>query len=234
MLREHYYHLNGAFQMQKTKRSAANRSLRVEQLDNRLLLAGDCAVAVDSGGDLSIDCDQEDNFVAISQDPLGGLSVEGRFGTSINGVVDDTFDAGIVDDLEIRMRKGNDTVILTGAPSLPGVPPAPDFADDLFVALGQGNDTLIAGFLSVSDTVDIRGGHGNDEIGLLGVSAGDDIKARAGRGDDTVSANLVEAPKTTLRGGRGTDALVLGSVIGELVTSGFETDDTDDEGGEAA
>lgn len=215
--------------MQKSKRSSGNsRSLRVEQLDSRLLLAGDCAVAVDSGGDLSITCDHEDNFVAISQDPFGGgLAVEGRFGTSINGVVDDTLAVGIVDDIEIRMRDGNDTVILTGTP--PGIP-APDFADDVYISLGKGDDTLIAGFVSVSDDFTVRGGKGNDDIGLLGVTAGDDIKVRAGKGDDTVSANLVTAQKTTLRGGKGTDTLVPGSVIGELVTSGFESDGSEDEG----
>ena len=206
--------------MQTTKSFKTKRNLSVEQLDNRLLLAGDCAAAMDADGDLNITCDAEDNSIIVSQ--LGGnLTVQGQPGTTINGSPIPLILGPVdLDDLNIRMRGGDDFVSIAGIE-----------ADDVFVSLGKGDDTLLAAQLEVADDVTVRGGKGNDDIGLLAINAGDRVRVNAGRGDDTVSANLVTADKIRLRGRAGIDTLILGSVIGDLVETGFEeTSDDEDDG----
>lgn len=196
--------------------SSLRRPLVLEHLDRRLLLAGDCDVALDADGDLTVHCDKEDNFVSISTDFLtGNLLVEGRFDTAINGVVNDTIDFGVVelDDIDVRMRGGNDTLLLSSLE-----------ADDVFASLGKGNDEVIAAFVTAADDFVIRGNAGNENIGLLQITAGNRIRVNGGKGDDFVSGNFVEAQKLRLKGGNGTDTLDLGVVVGNVVATEFEVE----------
>ncbi len=210
--------------LRRTKNSRL-RSLRVEQLDNRLLLAGDCAVALDSGGDLSIVCDNADNQINVSENFLTGeLIVAGQLGTGINGEVDGELNLGVVDldDVTIRTRGGNDTVLINSVN-----------ADDVLIALGKGDDTVVAGFNEVSDDFVVRGGKGNDNIGLLAITAGDRIRVNGGQGDDFVDLTLVEATRLRMQGGVGNDTLNVNSAVGNLVASGFEIEtggEDDDDG----
>jgi len=100
------------------------RTMAVEQLERRAMLAGNVNVFVDGGGNLFIRGDNADNGVLVSQIGSGRYTVTGfDFGagsstaTSINGSADGTLTfTGVKGDINIDLKKGNDALGVGNSP----------------------------------------------------------------------------------------------------------------------
>ena len=178
-----------------------SRQLRVENLEQRQMMAGDVAVGV-VNGDLMVTGDSQDNSISVYQISNGDWVVSGNSSdgslTKINGVVakigghDYSFGvfSGVTDDVDIDLNGGDDNVQMYGQyGGQPAVVP-----DDLRIKMDSGHDKVILHDLHVADDTYIRTGSGNDLVyvrdsvfGFLGDDGGNnDLDIRTSTGSDKV------------------------------------------------
>jgi hypothetical protein len=156
------------------------RRLNVESLEGRKLMAGDVAVALE-GQLLTLRGDNLSNQVVVAQNAAGTVSISGQNGTTINGLAAVRLVNPQLNQLDIRMEGGDDSVILRGV----------TVANDLFVDLGSGNDRLSSPQLTpitVGARATIEGGLGNEVIRLDGITVREDLTIEGGLG--TLNLNL--------------------------------------------
>ena len=169
----------------------STRSLAIERLERKNLLAGD-VTAVVTDGDLRITGDSNDNHVQIvgTADP-GEYRILGvdRSGapTTINGQSGQIRVTGVVDDIVIDMQGGDSRVALlngefgTGGDQLELVVP-----DDLIVFNRAGRLEVRAANVRVDDDFIINTRDGADEIALLETLVGDELRIESHGGADEV------------------------------------------------
>lgn len=189
-----------------------DRSLRVESLENRQLMAGDVAVALE-GQWLTIHGDNLANQISIVQDARGNVTVAGQQGTLINGLPSVRFLTPALNAMEVRMEGGDDVLSLRGV----------RLANDLFVEMGAGNDRVTTAAtlpLVVGANAAFELGDGNDTIQLSGSVVGEDLNVNGGIGQMTANLRQLSVGKAlNLIGDDQADSIVLAlSTITEAVS----------------
>lgn len=191
------------------------RRLFVEQLENRLVLAGNVLAEV-TGSTLRITGDQFDNSLSIVGYLGGGVSVLG-FDTSVNGGTDGLFFSG-VDRVEISTGDGDDQIGSTWS-----------FAVDVIFDMGHGNDYVSATAWYMVGNLTIATGDGNDRIDLKTPLHTGSVQIDSGNGNDIiqVALTLIEGD-LAIDAGNGNDVVVLsawgsdhtGRILGDLTIDG--------------
>ncbi len=86
------------------------RKLTFDALEERTLLSGNCMATISRGGDLLVNCDNDDNVISVEQ--YGDkVEVEGHEGTTVNGQQLVELQ-GISRDVRISTRDGSDFTLL--------------------------------------------------------------------------------------------------------------------------
>jgi hypothetical protein len=185
----------------RTRRRAASfDGLAVQQLEPRVLLAGDVTVFVDSNLVLNVIGDEFDNQVLISGGVLSSAQVSGLEGTTINGGASG-FSSGIgLRGLRVVLQEGNDRVDLHGgrfsfAPRLEG-----NAGRDLIrvrnsslrgvtILGGSDSDVIEIDQLFAAGSTLILGGDGHDMLAIYGHAATGRIVVEGGIGNDTLAVD---------------------------------------------
>jgi ribosomal protein L27 len=165
----------------KVSRPSTTRRFGVESLEGRELMAGNVDVTL-SNGNLLLTGDNLGNGVQIRQISANKLAVVGLkqagANTSINGVGFQVF-SGVTGNVTFNMNGGNDQIDVTNGAgffaSQTGLPTTfqpVDFARNVTVNLGDGNDLLAMEDADVNGGLKIDGGFDNgvDTIDLEGIS----------------------------------------------------------------
>jgi len=161
-----------------------HRSLFVEGLESRAMLAGNVTAAV-RGGTLFVTGDNLDNQVVIQQTGTNQFSVVGvtASATTVNGKAEGiAFTGNGVRNFEINLRGGNDTL---------GISNDLAYLDALAAELAAGPGAPLtppattATALSLRGYANIRGAAGNDAI-AVNLVAGGSIFVDANAGSDAV------------------------------------------------
>ncbi|OYP37908.1 hypothetical protein [Rhodopirellula sp. MGV] len=181
-----------------------------QQVDQRLLMAGDVQVWM-SSGDLRIEGNASSNRVDIAE-VNGMLRVTGNYlygNTTINGQSTPfEIDANLVDDVFIGMNGGNDRVFVNnvhlnntshgdlvidtdGGNDMVGV--YNTLARDIIVRTHGNDDQVVVAYSNATDDIDVELGSGNDELDLYAVSAGDRIEIDGDTGNDDVAIQYSSA-----------------------------------------
>jgi hypothetical protein len=141
-------------------------NLSMEKLEDRQMMAGDIAVNF-SQGTLSITEAQghagEDNVVAVSMMANGNLRVVGQG-------VDRQFNAASIEDINILLGGGNDTLTFQADLTEPGVP---NYGTTVFIDMGNGGsadwgdvDRVEITNTDVQGLVQIAGGWAEDTVSV--------------------------------------------------------------------
>lgn len=159
---------------------------QLEDLEERLVMAGDVTAAV-IGGDLVINGDALGNGVVVSQIDSDSWAVSGRYqaggSTRINGQYGGVQLHGVTDDVRIDLNGGDDYVSLSGF-----------VQDDLVINTDSGDDRVEINWSAIGDDVIINTGSGadniritNTDVGHIGDDGGNnDVDINAGSGYDVV------------------------------------------------
>jgi hypothetical protein len=177
-------------------RKPTSRALGVENLENRRLLAGN-VTAARSGADLYVTGDSLSNTISIESDGNGGVRVIGFNDasgqpTQVNGSPNGSFRSpSFSGSVFVNMNDGNDRVRLTRLQ-----------LQTAHVNLGAGNDELVAGLQSSTETrfgtsipvrltvyqnFNIYGGTGADSVRLQSVYVAGSSVIDTGDQNDTVT-----------------------------------------------
>lgn len=188
------------------------RRLNMESLEGRKMMAGDVAVALE-GQLLTLRGDNLSNQVVVAQNAAGTVTISGQNGTTINGLGSVRLLNPQLNQLDIRMEGGDDSVILRGV----------TVANDLFVDLGAGNDRLSSPQLTpvtVGASATIEGGSGNDVVRLDGFTVREDLMVEGGIGSLNVSLNAGAVDKLlTIIGDDANDSVSLtGLRVGDALS----------------
>ena len=181
---------------------------QIEACESRQLLAGVVGVNL-RGNNLVVTGDGEDNSVLVNLNAYTAEElVVGLNGTEVElGDFRYDYDKSIR-DLRVRMRSGNDTLIVDAAGRRVG--------DDVLVSLGTGSNTFIMfggdyGEATVRDDVRIRGSYGTDSVFLANVEVGDDLGISTSSANDAVVLHNVKVKdRSKLNLAAGTDGLLIG------------------------
>ena len=153
----------------------------VEKLESREMLAGDVDVIV-RDGDVFVLGDSQDNSIEVSLDINGGLVVTGLDGTTVNGG-----ETGIVaNNLTIRMRGGDDTVVVQTDPNL-------DITSNELSIFGNAGDDRIELKCGVGGKTDIRTGAGENFVFTENFFPQDDVSISGGCYRDEIRLTMVQA-----------------------------------------
>jgi len=187
-----------------------------------LQAGGDVSVRVDRAGNLVVEGDDEDNEILISPVDIGIGTVLGLGTTRVNGGDSATF-SGVDGDFRIRMRGGNDRVLVSDGDGN-RVP------DDLDISTGSGDDSVLVQGFFVDDDLRIDSGAGNDTIELANtVVVAERTSIHTGSGDDRLFLEPAEVPDllivfgddVTIRTSSGRDFVDLS---GALFRQGLDVD----------
>lgn len=161
-------------------RSAHLDELGIETLENRQMMAGDVSVNVTGGGDLVIAGDNASNELEVRSTGFAGqYEIQGEAGTTINGQSSITVQ-GVVDDIRINLRGGDNRIKLQGTPS------ANNFnVDDVRFSSRNGEDSISLDMVNLSGQFRANMGGGIDAVGMRVVEASS-INVRTGSGNDVV------------------------------------------------
>jgi hypothetical protein len=181
------------------------RKLRLEQMEQRQMMAGDVFAYVQDGTLFINEAPAQiggDNGISISQLADGKIRVEGHDSTNIGGPSTLVNGQAFVDfellmsplglgrDLNVNLGGGEDQIVFN-----PGPNGAPEFNSvTLNVGANSGNDTdrIIVNALSTWGSLTVNTGAGNDWLFLSNSVIGngwgyDNVVARMGAGADTVT-----------------------------------------------
>ena len=179
------------------KSAITNRRLGVEQLQARVLLAGDVTAAV-TNGFLVIRGDDAANELTIERISGDRVQVTGATGTTINGLTQPAV---------LRVRKGYDIATGGGDDKLTVIGLNAFGRYEIRMDLGIGNDTLVARNL-LAQRIHAGGGDGNDSITVRNSRSRRGSGVGGGAGDDTlVLENLRFGNGSCIDGGTGKNVL---------------------------
>jgi hypothetical protein len=122
--------------------------------------------AILEGELLVITGDNLANAITLTTNSAGDVLVVGRNGTLVNGTPSVRFRRPVLNSVEILMFGGNDNVLINGL----------TVNNDLFLNLGDGNDTLRSGLVpsSIGANLSVEGASGNEIVRLAGWTIGGD------------------------------------------------------------
>ena len=175
------------------------RSLRLENLEGRSLMAGDVFASMKLGS-LKIEGDSQANDISVVDLGGGQVEITGQNETKVNGLAKVTLN-GFVANVKVELKGGDDTVKWQGIES--HVPLR--FA----IETGSGNDTVFVDKL-YAGIGKIESGLGNDVVEVLNAKAAI-LDIETGGGDDIVRigsptvASSVSVLKLDIETGSGND-----------------------------
>lgn len=189
-----------------------NLDLGLEKLEDRRMMAGDVSVDV-VGGDLRITGDAQGNEIAVraSSESPDSFVVEGLNGTRINGQAGSEFFDGVIDDVRINMRNGDNLVLLTtrqvdaGGTANFGI-------SDVTVRTGNGSDlvVVVGNDFQVNDDFRLNTGAGDDAVFFEDGHVTDQLRINTGSGSDWLEFNRATVEgRTMVNSGSGEDTLSL-------------------------
>lgn len=194
----------------KVSRPSTTRRFGVETLEGRELMAGNVDVTL-SNGNLLLTGDNAGNGVQIRQISANKLAVVGikqaGANTTINGAGFQVF-SGVTGSVTFNMNGGNDQIDVTNGvgffasqPGLPSTYQPVDFARNVTVNLGDGNDLLAMEDADVNGGLKIDGGFDNgvDTIDLEGIST-QGLKSAALEIDTRGGADVIDIEFADLAG----------------------------------
>ena len=130
---------------QKTKPHQPQRTLLLEYLELRCLLTGMCDVEFEKGH-LSLDCDGEDNNIALTGTESGEVMIAGNDGTLFRPAAPISF--AQVTDVKVKLRGGHDVLIVDSI----------DIINDLEIDAGDDSNVNIVRDSTIGDDLRIRNG----------------------------------------------------------------------------
>lgn len=173
------------------------------------------------GSLITVRGDSAGNDIIVFQDYRGGVVVRGLNGTTVNGQNLVRFNNIDLNQLDIRMFGGADTVRLSNL----------EIGNDLFVNLGPGSDKLLSTTKPcfIGANIAIEGDSGNEIISLVGWTIGQDLAINGQTGTmNAVLQNLTVGLGLTVIGDNSQDTvLVQGCVVGD--TTSIETKEGSDQ-----
>ncbi len=185
-------------------KQSKKRSLKIERLENRQVMAGNVFAGINTSGDLIIIGDAGHNEIDVitNYNPRAAnnsVVVRGLLGTLINGAAEQTLN-GFTRDMSVDLREGNDHFGLDV--SVPR---------NLTVQLGNGNNGFGSAFANrITGNLSFQSGTGNDSINLLRNTIFGNVNIQTGDGADDIAASDTYFAKTLqLDTGKGDDALKL-------------------------
>ena len=188
--------------MSKTRKS--RRHLRMESLEDRILMAGDVlvtAVTTPLGPTLDIVGDNLSNDIAIWESGglvhVAGLPAGGS-PTTINGAPATAAFSAIGYNFHIDMQGGKDRVSMDNVN-----------AQDLNVHLGSGRDAIGITNTQVMGSTGLRGGPHRDTLHIADSTVFNNALIAGGRDPDriTLERNVFTGGTLTVKGGPGRDAI---------------------------
>ncbi|MEW4528380.1 LEPR-XLL domain-containing protein [Maioricimonas sp. JC845] len=218
-----------------TRAAQRHRLLQIEQLEDRLLLAGNVTLGILVGGgptaDISLIGDADSNSIAISTEG-GELTVEGLDGTRLTpgafniplrvlaGLIVDTdfdgvsasfftFNSSVVialNDIQVSLGAGNDNVAVSNL----------SLDDNLSIDTGVGSDNVLLSNVYVDDSITLATGDGNDMVNILQTTSDDGAWSIAtGSGNDSVSIaeSLIDDDITIVAGTGNNQVTISNSAI---------------------
>ena len=97
----------------KNRNSLLNRCATFESLESRRVFAGNVIVAYNPGnGSTVLTGDAQSNAVSVSP-VAGGIRIQGRLGTTVNGAAALVLPAGILGNVAVNLQAGNDSISVT-------------------------------------------------------------------------------------------------------------------------
>jgi|GEM_PF-5590593 len=162
-----------------TLNTTSNKRLRLEPLEQKNLLAGDVAVSL-VGGDLFITGDAGDNLVQVTHNDslaspsIGEVSIEGLFGTTINGGA--SLDYSVTGNIYVDLSAGGANGISFGEDVFFSPDPL-ELPGDIIVDGGVGeesvgfNNVILQGNVALTDSL---GGQGS-ALSLLETTVQGDV-----------------------------------------------------------
>lgn len=119
------------------------------------------------GSLLKLNGDNLANAITLRQAANGDITVSGRNGTKVNGLVTVRFRNVALNAVEMEMGGGNDDVLIDSL----------QVANDLYANLGDGNDRFRSGTApsSIGNNLAVEGGLGSDSVTLTGWTIGSDL-----------------------------------------------------------
>jgi hypothetical protein len=149
--------------------------LRLEPLEQRLLLDGNVLVGV-IGGELFVVGDGAANEITIWRDG-DFIVVSGVDGTDINGINEDDFYAPLpLSNINISMNEGDDAVVVDNI----------GFGGNINYEGGDGHDDFLLVNSGILGSLNLLGGFGDDDFLIDGVGVGGSVTVGTGRGEDDV------------------------------------------------
>ena len=176
-----------------------------ETLESRLPLAGEVLVK-DTGGTLKLTGDDLANDITITQDATisGKFVIVGNAGTTfkLNGVVavSPVTVEGILKDITIDLKKGDDTVTLVGD----GVLVADNTtARNVTINTRQGKDTIEVNGAKITGNLTIDAASGdlageNDTVFMRSIDVAKNVTVKTGKGADDVDLLISAVVKGNL------------------------------------
>ena len=167
----------------------------MESLEGRQMMAGNVLASVNSGGDLLITGDNQDNNIQIFQSMQQGAVIPGRVyitgaqntNTTINGQSDGQYFDNVTRDIKIDLKDGLDRVKLgDGLASDHFVAP-----HDLVIDMGPGKDGVLIPAVTVKNNLTVNQGAGDDgfllQDSIVGTDGGTgDVTINGGNGADYI------------------------------------------------
>jgi hypothetical protein len=213
------------------------RTMFLESLESRAMLAGDISVNV-SGGNLIVRGNNADNQVAILKLDTGEYAVAGFNGTTVKGSANPYIAKGVTGNIDVDLKSGNDLLgVGNDVAGLIALGQALGFGAAIgdAAALQTQLETLLADAgaparLNVPRNLIVRAGGGRDGVGISG-DIGRDINADLGSGNNTLAIvnSRVGDDVIARAGGQNDLVLIQESKIDEMldVHLGHGTNDLD-------
>jgi hypothetical protein len=184
-------------------RNSRTKSLRLERLEGRDMLAGNVTATL-MDHTLLIHGDNSGNAIIVTQTGKKSFTVvqDPANPTTINGVTGGSFSADRVKRVEIITGTGNDSVTINGDRLRKGD-----------INLGDGNNTLVINSSRV-DKLNVTTGSGSDDVTIASTRI-KRANVSLGAGDDSLTfTKTLPREKSTVDGGTGTNTLTTpGNVI---------------------
>ena len=139
--------------------TAQKKSFTFESLEQKEVLAGNVVAAL-AGNQMTIDGDAYANEIEVVEIAPNQIQVTGLGGTTVNGAASGVFSGGLIEDVTIRLRGGDDVCLIRNV----------SLTDN---AMGE---------------LEVRTHRGDDFVEMTGVETSQSIKVDTGQNNDVLQA----------------------------------------------
>ena len=211
------------------------RALSVEQLESRMLLAGNVTASLSTTGDLWIEGSSDDDWLELKRIGIGQWEAIPANNTTLNGSLGPQI-FRVRRDINVNLHEGNDSVGIKGQ----GVKKLADI-NSITIKAGSGIDLVVVENLAlrsdlkmmgeadddqlylqnvaVPRSLVVEGNTGQDNVVLTNAAVSGDVSVNTGEQDDRITLNDGNYKQNvTLVGGPGNDnAYIFGSKINKNI-----------------